>query len=427
MYKFLLVAGMAFAMTSLQAQTSTAASNTQPSNTQTTAAQNSNSQTTNGQNLNNQASNNQQTSNPANSTQASNSQANSNPNNQATNNSAANNQTANNQAANNEANNNGTNNQASNTQPNQNSNNKAFNNNAQSANSNMQNSKEQLSNDVATVLQDTQHARRALWHQNKQQAMTDVDNALHAVKQLNQASNNAWFVPLYTELGEYSAIGPFNTPTTVSHNPNGQNWNSNSGNSANNQQNQNQQEMNNLAAKRVVGQYTSICLDTRAAESNLRAAKDALNSGNLSEAKSDLSAVQNSVMAETVESDMPLLRARENLIIARMAARQGNFAQVHTSLQAAARALNTYEQQGGQHATEAQHLQSKITQYDQNLAQNHSNASARIQAFWNKTTNLVTPAQDQNQTQSAYNHPKAMQNGQYSSNKANSNNQSNNQ
>lgn len=408
MYKFLLVAGMAFAMTSLQAQTSTATSNTQPSNTQTTTSQIGNRQATNGQSTNSQA-----TNNPATSSQATNAQAS---------------------------------NVANNSQPNQNQNRnpETSNNNAQNStqamnengmqNQNMANSKEQCSNDVAQVLQDTHRARWAVSHQNKQQALTDVDNALQAAKQLSQASNNERFVPLYTELGEYSALGPFNASTNnamnhstaMSHNGNSQNWNNNkaeNNNSANSTKNQT--EVSDLAARRVVGQYTSVSLDTRAAESNLKAAKKALENGNLSEAKTDLAAVQNSVMTETVESDMPLLRARENLIIARMAARQGNFQQVHTSLEAASRALNAYEQEGGQYATQAQQLQSKINNYDQTVAQNHSNASARIQAFWNKTTDWVSPAQ-QAQTQSASNHANPMPNRQSSSNNtssASSNNQ----
>jgi hypothetical protein len=279
----------------------------------------------------------------------------------------------------------------------------------------MQNPKAKGSDEVFRMLRDTERARAAIRTGDIQQAKQDVNDADHLVTQIGSMSQTKnGMVPLYQELGEYVNI----QPPSQNQQQNGSRWNNsqsndrsdrssqsnNSGNQWNNTTNQNRQSYNqngnsnaNQAAgdvdvQSVVGQYTSVALDTNMAKNHLEAAQQALNNNNPQAADQALRAVQDSLVESSVATDMPLMRARQNLMLARSAANQGDYAEAQAALKGASQALQNYEQNGGRHANDARQLRSQIDSFDQSIQQNHTNASAKIESWWNQITDWNTPA-----------------------------------
>lgn len=252
----------------------------------------------------------------------------------------------------------------------------------------MQNSKANLSSDINGMLRDTHAARQAISKQDKQMALKDVNEALRASHRLNQASGNNQLVPLYTEVSEYSVLAPVKAAKANT-----------SANQVGNQTNNQTSNLNQKASSRpedafsqAAGEYTTVALNAQEARMHLQAAKQALGNGNMKAADNALAAVQDGIIVETVEADLPLMRARENLRLARMAAKEDHYGEARAALHAASRSLGQYEQEGGQHVNDAKQLQAQIDSYDQNISQNHSGAASKIESWWKDTTNWNMPA-----------------------------------
>ena len=245
----------------------------------------------------------------------------------------------------------------------------------------MQNRKARRSNLVSVVLNDTNRARYALANDNTEQAKQDVNRALAAAERLG----NNRMVPLYSELDEYSVLGPIEASrTAIQNSPNTNTSNTPEGSS-------NRAPVQALAVNKVEGQFTSVDLDSGMAIAHLQAAQQALANGNVRVANAALKAVQDGVILVSVGSDLPLLRARENLVLARMDARQAQYQKAHLDLQAACHALTAYEEEGGPNSSQAKALGSEIASYNQSIQSDHANASSKIESFWNQTTDLMTP------------------------------------
>ncbi len=136
------------------------------------------------------------------------------------------------------------------------------------------------------------------------------------------------------------------------------------------------------AVRQVAGQFTSVALDVQGADEHLLAAKQALQAGNFQKADEALRAVQDGVVATSVEADFPLLRARENLMLARESAEDANFGEAHAALEGASRALASYATSSSTHANDARMLKSQIDRYDQSIRQNHNGAVQKIEGWW---------------------------------------------
>jgi hypothetical protein len=188
---------------------------------------------------------------------------------------------------------------------------------------------------------------------------------------------------LYQELERYSVIGPIMSERNRQQNT------PNPSNSAHGPANATART--GTAVRKVTGEYTSVALDIRAAKDHLNAAKEALNNGDFEKADAALTAVQNGLVVETVAGDLPLLRARENLILARESANRANYTETHTALRAASDALMNYAQNNPQHASDVRMLRSEIDQYNQSIQQNHSDAVSKIDSWWDQTTGWVRP------------------------------------
>lgn len=101
---------------------------------------------------------------------------------------------------------------------------------------------------------------------------------------------------------------------------------------------------------------TRIDLDVAMAKEHLQAAQQKLDQGNEDAALAALSAVQRGVILTYGEADMPLVRAQQNLALAKVRAQAGDTEEAQRALKAASNALELYEERVGQ--SRARDLQS---------------------------------------------------------------------
>jgi hypothetical protein len=96
------------------------------------------------------------------------------------------------------------------------------------------------------------------------------------------------------------------------------------------------------------------------AQVNLTTAQSELRNGNFTEADTGLLAIQNGIPSRLIPIDLPLLRARESLDLARIAVSSGQAPDLRTQLISAQLALNAYS--GPRHAMQAKALAADIGQ-----------------------------------------------------------------
>lgn len=286
----------------------------------------------------------------------------------------------------------------------------------------MQSPRAQKSRQLSMLLNCTNKARPAISNGNTAQARTDINQALEAASSLGGSTG---IVPLYSGLDQYSVLGPIRASRMRSsgstYSGSGSNYSgsadrSAAGSNSSNQVSQSGQQNNqyqsqsgtqqmsgqngNIGVRQVEGQFTSIGLDANMAAQDLRAAKQALSNGDMQTADRDLRAVQDNVVLVSVGSDMPLVQARENLALARMAAKQGNYQEVHADLNAACRTLGTYGEEGARYSSAAGNLRSQIENYNQSIQSNHADASSQIASWWDQTAGWNSTTGSNNSTNS---------------------------
>lgn len=227
------------------------------------------------------------------------------------------------------------------------------------------------------MLNQTNHARTAIANKNKQKALNDINTAMNDLKKARNDTQSK-IIPLYQEFASISVVAPVRAEQTKK----AENANS----SANNT---NSNKMTPETVHQVTGSYSVMEIDTDGATAHLNAAKTALNSGNWNAADQDLAALQDGVAFASYKSDMPLVRAQENLIIARRNARDNNYREAHAALASSAKALAAYEQEGGPHASDAKNLEQQIQSYDQHIMKSHSDAVSKIDSWWNTASNWL--------------------------------------
>lgn len=229
--------------------------------------------------------------------------------------------------------------------------------------------KEDVSVLASKMLDETNQARLAIGKGNLEVALADVKRAQSYLDQVETKAPGRTMIPVYKEFVSISFLTPIRAEQNARKHAAG-----------------NKQASNNAIVHQVAGDYTSVTVNTTVAKNNLALAKKALGDGNLKAADEALSDVQEGVDIEEVESDTPLQRARENLILARTDAGKGDYAGAHAALTAASRALAQYAAENGPHANAATHLQEEIDSYNRNLAQNHLDLTGKIDGWWNTTS-----------------------------------------
>ena len=230
--------------------------------------------------------------------------------------------------------------------------------------------KEDISTWASKMLEEANRARIAIKNKDKQRAVEDVNRAEADLQRVQAEAHGSTMVPVYQEFVSISFLTPIRAEqsarTAASH-----------GHSSS--------AATPAAVQQVAGSYTNVVVNTTVAKDNLSAAKAALAKDDLKTADAALANVQEGVKIQATKANMPLASARENLILARAAVRHANYTEAKASLEAASKALTTYERSGGVHAADAKTLQQQIDSYAQNIQQDHSDAEAKINEWWNTT------------------------------------------
>jgi len=238
------------------------------------------------------------------------------------------------------------------------------------------NTKARLSNEATDLLNATNEARSAIQTRDKKDAIFHIDHALAQAMLLN--ASNRQYIPLYDEWESYSVIGPLMNQRSREHNANNSAANANASTLRGNE-----------IVEEASREYTSAALDVQAAKGHLEAAQQAVNRGEFQRADAALAAVQDGVVVTSVTADLPLLRARENMVLARDAADRDHYHEAHAALQAASDALNQYSKEQNSHTADARALRSEIDTYNQTIEQNHADASAKIEGWWDRMVDWV--------------------------------------
>jgi hypothetical protein len=245
--------------------------------------------------------------------------------------------------------------------------------------------KTRRSNEVGDLLDATNEARVAVQADNIEDAQFHINHAMENADTILNGSPHRRYAQLYDELDRYSVLGPIMTRR-----------NSNNGQNSNGQASDASHVVTatHTTVRNVEGQYTSVALDVQAAKNHLNMASQALQQGNFQKADEALQAVQDSVVVTTVAADLPLLRARENLALARESAEDGHFGETRAALRAASRALANYADNSGRHANDARTIRSQIVNFNQSLQTSHMDAVSKIDQWWDQTTDWMMPAKE---------------------------------
>jgi hypothetical protein len=147
-----------------------------------------------------------------------------------------------------------------------------------------------------------------------------------------------------------------------------------------------------LVVQRATGVYTYVAIDLNKAKDRLQAAKTALSNNNLQAADDALSNVQSDVVLGAVESDLPLLGARENLALAKQAAQKGRYGEAASALKESATKLDTFAgaNASAAHANDARSLSQEIRSYASTIASNHTGAADKIDGWWHQVNAWFT-------------------------------------
>jgi hypothetical protein len=229
-----------------------------------------------------------------------------------------------------------------------------------------------LSSLATGVMEQTKAARHGIAANDRDAALAHVTEALGMIHQIqsaaaanNMESQGRLVVPITGELETESVYGPVKRG-----------------------------DEGKLIARRmkrgtnvrdVTGTVTRSMLDVNAAESNLKTAQAALVSENFTTADAALAAAQQNVVTETANENLPLLRAKQNLTLARTRVLEGKYKDARMPLKSAAQALADYEKlSAGPHASEAGDMRLAISAYADRVGRDHSDALDRIQDWSSK-------------------------------------------
>jgi hypothetical protein len=241
--------------------------------------------------------------------------------------------------------------------------------------------REYVSDSATDLLSAAAEARTHLTVGKKQEALVCVNRALHDARQI-RTYTRARYVPVYRELSEYTVTGPmYVTPAEPEK-------------GSHESSDRVHQMIASPAVRKLLEPYTGAELDVPMTADHLIAARRAIEADDTGMAQSALSAVQSSMSGVTIASDMPLLRARQNLILARNAVLDHDLNQARVALMATSDALREYSQHKTPYAAKATSLASTIDTCQPDLMKNTADILNGIDQWWNEAAEwTVLPSQ----------------------------------
>lgn len=233
----------------------------------------------------------------------------------------------------------------------------------------------------------TDQARQSIINKDQSRATHDVQQALDLISQAGEklpatGDNNTHVVPIFAELEQTSFLQPVLAAKKESSNGEQQMASTQNPSSQESALPQSDQPP---VVKRVEGGYSYIGLDLNAAKEHLQQAKQYLSNNESGKADVELARAQQSVDTGSITTDMPLVRARENLSLARNEAQDGHYSQAKVNLTAASKALTEYGNSSqAKHANDAKDLSNQIKSFSGKIANHHQNAQSKIENWWNQ-------------------------------------------
>jgi len=139
----------------------------------------------------------------------------------------------------------------------------------------------------------------------------------------------------------------------------------------------------NTTIGQVDQQVTASMLDVTSAAQRLNNAQDAVQRGDWPGAETALRAIPESVVQTKLDANMPLLRAQENLELARARVLNNRAKDARGPLRAAAQALADFEHiSPGPHAEDAQYMREQMLQFADKLDGGDNGILDQINVAW---------------------------------------------
>lgn len=228
-------------------------------------------------------------------------------------------------------------------------------------------------------------ARDALNRKDKAGALNHVNAALASLERIDSVP----LVPIYAELSQQSFLAPVEAAKNTGGQPVAQNGARETGSAAEIGASMNTGSAP-VAVRTVTSGYSRVLLDTSVTQTQLNAAKAALDRSDLRSADKALMTVEQSVVLETAVARMPLVRARENLSLAGAAARRNDWADAQVQLNAAARSLADFAKVApAADLADVKIIQQQIAAYAPTVRDQHADAASRIDDWWTRLADLT--------------------------------------
>jgi len=131
--------------------------------------------------------------------------------------------------------------------------------------------------------------------------------------------------------------------------------------------------------REVEANVDTAMLDVTSSAERLRSAQAAVQQQDWTTADTALTAIPNSIIRKHVEGDMPLMKVRENLNLARARVLEGKYNDAKAPLRAAAQALADYEKLSpGPHSERAASMRQAMEEFANHVPHNQDEATTKI-------------------------------------------------
>jgi len=215
-----------------------------------------------------------------------------------------------------------------------------------------------FSQEANTMVREVNAARAAIRAGNLSQAQMDLRDAKAAhdrVAALSTSRHRSMIVPVYGELVQNSVLNKMANTKHAGYTVKGNNE-----------------------------EFTYVAVDLKRSGHRIDAAQAALKDNNKQAASDTLGAIGSDFVVSNVETDVPLLTARENLIIAKNALAMHHDKQAQDALVAASNALARYAKSIGRHAGDAKGLSNQLAKNAPDLSVDRARSENAITAWWSR-------------------------------------------
>jgi hypothetical protein len=223
-----------------------------------------------------------------------------------------------------------------------------------------------MSHQAADIFKQVNLAETALDANQKTVALHHIDTAMANRTQLAamaKADNLPMVVPIYSEFEDESVVGPVLASKNNGKNP--------------------PNMKGPIAVDEASDQLTFVGIDLDKTKTRLESARTAIDNNNMQAAKDTLKAIGDDLVVVKVDTDAPLLAARENLGIAQTAAKRHSYTEAKGALKEASIDLGEYaKENSAKHSQEATELKAKIDKLSNSVNGSQAGVEGTIEQWW---------------------------------------------